>query len=262
VKPYEGSTITDQEEREFAEMDFVVGKGKEKPRTEHLEGKYTLIVTDDPKGRTALEKSKNYESALKSAGFDIAIACSNRACGEFFMQGINNTHESGTRYLAARLKRAEGEVWVAVKCSDDGSRIVVLEAKPMETDKVKIDAAALKKGIESEGHIAVYGIVFDTNKAELKPQASPILEEIARLLQENPALKLHVVGHTDNVGELGANMDLSRRRADAVVKALVSSHSIAAGRLRADGVGPLCAVASNRNDAGRAKNRRVDLVEQ
>jgi outer membrane protein OmpA-like peptidoglycan-associated protein len=72
-----------------------------------------------------------------------------------------------------------------------------------------------------------------------------------------------VVGHTDNAGTLEANLALSRGRAAAVVKELTSSrHGIAASRLSAQGVGPLVPVASNRSEAGRAKNRRVDLVEQ
>jgi outer membrane protein OmpA-like peptidoglycan-associated protein len=81
------------------------------------------------------------------------------------------------------------------------------------------------------------------------------------LLKQDPKLKLHVVGHTDSVGELKFNMDLSRRRADAVVKELTTKHGVASARLRSDGVGPLSPVASNKTDEGRAKNRRVELVE-
>lgn len=77
-----------------------------------------------------------------------------------------------------------------------------------------------------------------------------------------PLLKLHVVGHTDNVGDLDYNLKLSKARAEAVVNELVSKHKIAADRLKAHGVGPLSPVSSNDSEEGRALNRRVELVKQ
>jgi OmpA-OmpF porin, OOP family len=88
------------------------------------------------------------------------------------------------------------------------------------------------------------------------------LDEIAKLLGLNLQLKLHVVGHTDNVGEFSYNMTLSQARAEAVVKALQTDYKISADRLKPSGVGPLCPVAANTTDEGRAKNRRVELVAQ
>lgn len=88
------------------------------------------------------------------------------------------------------------------------------------------------------------------------------MKEIAKLLKQDPKLKLHVVGHTDNVSDLKFNMDLPQKRADAVIKELTTRHGISAARLRGDGVGPLSSVASNKTEDGRAKNRRVELVEQ
>jgi len=127
---------------------------------------------------------------------------------------------------------------------------------------VKISADALTKGIGSVGHVAVYDILFDTGQANVKPESAAALAEIAKMLAANSALTVHVVGHTDNVGPLAQNLDLSKRRAQAVVTALTTTHKVAAARLRADGVGPLAPVASNDTDAGRAKNRRVELVKQ
>lgn len=75
-------------------------------------------------------------------------------------------------------------------------------------------------------------------------------------------MNLYVVGHTDNVGTLSSNMDLSKRRADAVVNVLVSKYGIDAKRLYAAGVGPLSPVVANKIEKGRAKNRRVELVKQ
>ena len=96
----------------------------------------------------------------------------------------------------------------------------------------------------------------------LKPESDAAVAEIAKMLQADPALKVYVVGHTDNVASLDLNMKLSQARADSVVQALVAKHGIAAARLTGRGVGPLCPVASNDAEDGRAKNRRVELVKQ
>ena len=81
-------------------------------------------------------------------------------------------------------------------------------------------------------------------------------------MKSETALKVFVVGHTDNVGGLEGNMKLSQDRADAVVQALVHDHGIAASRLKSFGAGPYAPVASNDTEDGRAKNRRVELVKQ
>jgi OmpA-OmpF porin, OOP family len=265
ITPYQGSTLNDQGGNAFDQVTFLAGrKADGSGLTQTVEGKSTYLEYKNPSGRTAFEVSKNYENALKAAGFTIVHACAGNECPQVCqIKGINCAHEGGTRYVLARLVRpAEGNVWTAVKSSDYGTMISIIEEKPMETGMVSVNASALKKGIESDGHIAVYGIVFDTNKADLKPQADPIIAEIAKLLKDNPSLRLHVVGHTDNVGDFTSNMDLSRRRAAFVVQALLSRHGIAANRLHAEGVGSLVPLTTNRNEAGRAKNRRVDLVEQ
>lgn len=108
--------------------------------------------------------------------------------------------------------------------------------------------------------MTLYGILFDFNKSDIKPQSKPALDEIARYLAADPARRLHVVGHTDGVGGFDFNIKLSQARADAVVAELVRSYGIAAGRLKGNGVGMLAPIASNATDEGRAQNRRVELV--
>jgi outer membrane protein OmpA-like peptidoglycan-associated protein len=120
----------------------------------------------------------------------------------------------------------------------------------------------MKLGIKTEGHIAIYGINFDTNKSEIKPESDAAIAEIAKLLKQDATLKLHVVGHTDNVGGLDANMKLSQARAEAVKATLLSKHGIAASRLSTFGAGPYCPVSTNLTEEGRTKNRRVELVQQ
>jgi outer membrane protein OmpA-like peptidoglycan-associated protein len=120
----------------------------------------------------------------------------------------------------------------------------------------------MAREIADKGRVALYGIHFDTDRADVKPESKPALEQIARLLGRDARIRLYVVGHTDGAGGFDHNLDLSRRRAQAVVQALAQQYAVDAARLRPLGVGPAAPVASNRNDGGRAKNRRVELVEQ
>ena len=138
----------------------------------------------------------------------------------------------------------------------------IVEAGQLKQNMVTVSASEMSKAIASTGRIALYGILFDTGKAEIKPESKTALEEIAKLLKTEVGLKLRVVGHTDNQGGLDSNIALSKRRAEAVNAALASQHGIAAARLSAFGVADLAPVASNADEAGRAKNRRVELVPQ
>lgn len=276
---YPGSIIREYWVKEFDEFALPLGKGLFKEgkdyleKSERLEGKVTYIMYLPPKERSGLEIFRNYEMALKKAGFQTLFTCSNKqgTCGTQTPPEIKQTlRDFGTgwdgRYVAAKLVRPDGDVYVALNVVDSGgymkAYLYVVEMKPMEAGLVTVDAAAMAGDIARTGHVAIYGILFDFNKADVKPESETALKEIAKLLQQDPKLKLHVVGHTDNVGDLKFNMDLSRKRADAVVKELITKHGVASARLRADGVGPLAPVASNDTDEGRAKNRRVELVEQ
>jgi len=187
------------------------------------------------------------------------------------------------RFLAARWTRPAGVVHVAVYLlALDRQSIVmhrlpevetlapgqvlaqvdIVEAEPMETRMVTVSASEMARAIESSGSVSLYGIYFDTDSATVKSESKPTLVEIAALLRSQPKLELLVVGHTDNVGNLDHNLDLSRRRAEAVVRALASGHGIAAARLTPLGVAFASPKAPNRTEEGRAENRRVELVER
>jgi outer membrane protein OmpA-like peptidoglycan-associated protein len=120
----------------------------------------------------------------------------------------------------------------------------------------------MAEGLSSTGHVAIYGIYFDFNKSDLKPESESALKEIAKLLIGNPNLKVFIVGHTDNVGGIDYNMNLSQARAGAVVQALTKKYKVKPQQMKAYGVGQLAPVAPNKTEEGRAKNRRVELVEQ
>lgn len=190
------------------------------------------------------------------------------------------------RFLAARLTRPGGDLHVIVYAGSVSpsmapfvwaettksqptvtpGRVVfqldVIEAKAMDSRMVTVSAADLAAGIARTGSVAVYGIYFDISSAEMKPESNPTLEQIGKLLGTDRKLKLLVVGHTDSVGSFEGNMDLSQRRAAAVVKALTSRHGVDPSRLTPVGVSYACPVESNRAEEGRAKNRRVQLVER
>jgi outer membrane protein OmpA-like peptidoglycan-associated protein len=119
----------------------------------------------------------------------------------------------------------------------------------------------MKQAIHDSGKVALYGLYFDTDKDTVKAESQPTLAEIAKLLKSEPSLRLHVVGHTDNQGKLDYNLDLSHRRAVSVVGELTRMFGVTANRLDAFGCGVYSPVASNESEEGRAKNRRVELVQ-
>ena len=138
--------------------------------------------------------------------------------------------------------------------------VVYVKPKAMEAKMETLDASVMSKAMSETGRIAIYGILFDTASATIKPESKTSLDEIGKLLKGEAKLTLHIVGHTDGQGALAANFDLSKRRAEAVKAALVKDYGIAATRLSANGVASLAPVAPNTSDEGRAKNRRVELV--
>lgn len=151
---------------------------------------------------------------------------------------------------------------VEIKPAVVESKPAKIEIKPAVVASKPVDSATLKSNLASTGQVNVYGIHFDFDKADIKPESKAQLDEIAKLLTATHTLKLRVTGHTDNKGSADHNQALSKRRADAIVAALVANYGIAANRLTSAGLGASMPVASNDNDQGRALNRRVELIEQ
>ena len=179
------------------------------------------------------------------------------------------------RYVAAELPQSGAHASILTyrlvstgkhdSCRTVNDRTIAIvdlvETKAREQKMVTVQSSEMEKAIASSGRIALYGIQFDFNKADVKPESDPTLEQIARLLKQSSGMKLLVVGHTDNVGTFPFNVDLSQRRAASVVAALGTRYGIAKERLTAVGVSFASPVAANKTDEGRAKNRRVELVE-
>lgn len=257
-----------------------------------LEGKITRIWYEARGEASATELLRNYQNELTGQGFQILYDSTREQGGEIVPNSLAHfskmdiktnrstyiffaANEKSLRVSTAKLERSEGDVYVSLTAVDwaeddaiykanKGAYIAVdiIEAQPMKQDMVVVSASEMAQALTSSGRIALYGIFFDTNKADIKLESKPALEEIAKLLKAEPELKLHVVGHTDNVGGYAANLALSKQRADAVVAALVKDYGISADRLTPNGVAYLAPVAVNTTEEGRAKNRRVELVPQ
>lgn len=262
-----------------------------------VEGRLTRVFYVAPPGKTPLEVFRNYEQALTAAGFKRRFACESDCSDLYFamhktldyaagatwstgslvsVSGGRYSIDSGVlapdqgRMLYGVLPRGGQDVHVllytsvAENTTTDAAAtfIQVVEPKAMPTGQVVVDARALQQDLKAAGKVALYGLYFDTGRAEIKPESKPQLDEMAKLLQSQPALKAYVVGHTDNQGSLESNLQLSQQRAAAVVSALASSYKVDAKRLNARGVANLAPVASNEAEEGRSRNRRVELVLQ
>lgn len=182
------------------------------------------------------------------------------------------------RYSLFKKTAAEGDTYVAVYggvhrggsfgdysaalADRPGVLLEIVEPKAMDKRMVMVSAEEIGGNLATQGKAIFYGIQFDFDKADIKPESESQLAEMAKFMKANAQLRAFIIGHTDNKGALDYNVSLSNRRADAVVKALAARHGVDAKRMTARGLGPLSPVATNRTEDGQAKNRRVELVEQ
>jgi OmpA-OmpF porin, OOP family len=195
--------------------------------------------------------TRNYANAIKDLGGTVFIdgSCDGDACKE----------KSAFRLMTGKITKDSKEVWVEVVPHNDGSdyTLTVVEKGAMKQD---VTAADMLKALTTEGHVSLY-INFDTGKALMKPESSPIIGQIAAMMKNSPDLELSVEGHTDNIGDPQENQTLSEERAKAVVSAIVQK-GVDASRLTAVGFGQNKPVTDNTSEEGRAKNRRVELVNK
>lgn len=162
-------------------------------------------------------------------------------------------------YDAYLIPTAAGRNWIVVMVSDGATRILSIEEEQAASSVKLVSAEAMKSELDAKGRVALY-INFDTDKASIRPDGKPAVDEIATLLKNNPSLKLSIEGHTDATGEAKRNKELSTQRAQAVAAALKNG-GIDQARLSATGHGADQPLAPNTDEAGRAKNRRVELVK-
>ena len=289
VGRYDGSRLSDYEQKDFDSKSLLsktmTGATRYKldpSNTVTREGRVTQLAYQTPTGRSSLEVFRNQVARLTASGFRTVFTCEVAACVDdaskaYYMStswSDNGEPRTGAdrniRYALLERNQGGALVTVAVRTAEHGapsigprSVVVVVEAKSMDTDKIVfVDAAAMQAAMASNGRIALYGILFDTDKADIKPESKATIEEIAKFLRANPAMALVVAGHTDAQGAFDYNVALATRRATAVVAALVQQHGIAASRLTPFGAGMAAPLASNADESGRSKNRRVELVKR
>jgi outer membrane protein OmpA-like peptidoglycan-associated protein len=133
--------------------------------------------------------------------------------------------------------------------------------KPMITNVRFAEGCRPAKDMLAEGKLVTHGIHFASGSDVVLPESAPVLRQVSAYMEANPAVKLRITGHTDNVGSAASNLDLSKRRAASVADVLSEQFGIAADRFSADGKGDTRAVASNAKPEGRAMNRRVEFVK-
>jgi len=299
LKRFEGSSIIGYEVRNFDAVEFQTSTFKEYDIAADrriyaqpplaLEGKLTRLWYEAPGQTRALELYRNYVNELASEGFKPLYDSTSDPTTNKWSNFLASFHHRDTiknnrsehvitaankgsirtgtfqkDYTTVRLVAIDWPKDDKVFKAKEGAYIAVdiLETKAMQQSMVTVSASEISQSIIANGKIAIYGILFDSGKADIKPESKPSLEQIAEYLKAEPSVKLHVVGHTDSVGGFDNNLALSKRRAEAVATALNKDYAIAASRLISNGAASIAPVASNSNDEGRAKNRRVELVLQ
>jgi outer membrane protein OmpA-like peptidoglycan-associated protein len=268
--PLQGFAYSDQEQ---------VNKNK---KTYYLsvDGKGSFIEYRLPNGLSQYQVLQNYLQALKANNIEIIFQCvgnHEQQCGDGLVKwaGVenimpalangDNCNDSGAAIITAKTTIAPNHNAYLYFCIVDSPWLTVsqtiIEEKPLKTGLITMSANELEQAIASKGKVAIYGILFNSDSDTIQQQSTPVIKQVAELLTQKPQLKLYVVGHTDGQGSEQYNNDLSTRRAQAVINALVKNFGIAKNRLQARGVGELVPVATNRAKEGRQLNRRVELVE-
>jgi OOP family OmpA-OmpF porin len=293
VKRFPGSTIVRYDKQSAAaytlptgpvvKWDYVRGQPDFAGRKLDLEGELTRITYVVRPGPNSAEVFGSLRNDLMAKGFKPLYEAKGAEFGKAQGNLYQNMREQllefspkGAHFLSAKYDGVSGTVHVAlyvtayeigatsirVRPGQTVLQLDLIETKQASDKLVVVSASDISKALEVSGRVALYGILFDSNRSDIKPESRPALEEIAKYLRTSPNTRVDVVGHTDNVGSYDSNLDLSRARAAAVAAALVKEYDINPQRLRASGVGFLAPIASNSGEEGRAKNRRVELLPQ
>ena len=207
------------------------------PVEKGIEGEYFYYDIGTREGLSNIQLFRNFQTALEKAGYKLIYTNSPDEL----------TAQNGPQYIHMEFK-------------ETFYYLTTVKQQEMKQEASATTAAELGSAIDQAGHIAVYGIHFETGKAAILPDSEAVLAEIKTLLDQRPDLKLQVEGHTDNVGARPANQKLSGQRASAVV-AWLTSHGIDGSRLTARGFADSKPVGDNSTETGRAQNRRVELVK-
>ena len=274
VARFPGARISNYDYKEYEEFQLILAKPQSMPgggytaaKLMPLEGKVTYIHYEMPKSVSPLQVFRNYQSSLRRSGFAELFTCE-RPCttenlsafsGLMKARKLYLNYSTDNQYLAAQRNNTYVSLWV----NDGGAWLFVVEKEKLNDGLMAVTGESpIAKALGADGKVDLYGFQFDTGKAVLRDGSKPTVQELGKVLQDNPSLSLEVVGHTDDVGGADANQRLSEARAAAVADALSRQHGIAAQRLKTRGVGQAVPLAANTTEAGRAQNRRVEIIAQ
>ena len=239
-----GYQITLYDAQDFAKFELSV----DPPKT--VEGKYWRI-----------------EYALKEGGKKVGPLQIGRSHTDLFVKRggkrPNEDLSAGGGVTVANWKAGGKTIWVQVDVNNSGESftLTVVEEAAME-QLVEFSAMELAAALADKGSVALHNVLFETGKATLLASSTEALAPVGELLKSDPSLTLEIQGHTDNVGMAAANLKLSQERALAVKAHLVQTFGISAARLTTAGFGDTKPLGDNTSDAGRAQNRRVELVKK
>ena len=282
---YEGSSVQFEDQIGYEELPVVLDDST----VMVAEGIIRRQFCRAPEGRSPLEIMRNYETAIQQMNGDILFR--SREPGSVQIDGIElqtllATHRperglatnvmSYTRFylnwtdvMTARISMGGKDAYVTIVAGRGEStarqqdttfyELITIEIEPMELGMVTMDT--LEQGLAAQGRVAIYNIYFDTGESTLKPESFDALDTIAEFLSQNSTKQFLVVGHTDNVGSYEMNLELSDARAMAVVDMLINEYEIEAEQVTPVGIGPAAPLSSNSTEEGRARNRRVEIVE-
>lgn len=290
-----GSIIAGYGYASFDEVAYLEGTDEDLVQN-YAAGEVTKLLYLLPPDQSSTAAFLNYQEAFEELGeFEPYYSCRRGRCdpafGKNFVWRQENRFETNIRnlntyffnykhlyqnqvYLAGQLKAESGTYLVSVFAAEttrdrpefvEGQTLVVLQVvktEEFESDLEVVAADEIGAEINASGHVALNGLFFETDKDVLESASKPALDEIANFLTLSPEVNVYVVGHTDNVGDVAYNQDLSQRRAASIVSNLVDEYGIDAGRITALGAGLAAPVATNKTEDGRALNRRVELVER
>lgn len=259
------------EEQSFDQVDVVAGKAL-RPVEGHFQQRWF-----PPRAvkMSLVEAYRNYDNAFRALGAvrvdevnpaDPAFAARNGGKEAMLKRlrlpnlpdALPGNVPAYAQYL---LRTPDRTIWLSFSVFDDGNNVSIttLEEKPMQQSVAFVTADEMASALGKDGHVALH-LNFDTDSDIIRPDSEPAVQEIAKLLRNDPRLKLKVEGHTDNSGEAAHNRTLSRQRADSVVRSLTAL-GIDGTRLQAAGMGADKPLADNTSEEGRARNRRVELIK-
>ncbi len=293
ISRYPNSKILSYYERDYNELKFAHKPAKvEQAPTDFIDvkGKHYSIVYELPIGKTTVEAMKNYKDAITNEGGQIIFECSSGQCdgtdawysAKFFNSIYTSNERSGggvshyehfdafhqtQKYLVSKIETSDKvyfiEIGMTPKYDEHAVKVCleIIEQESVELGLIRVNADIIKEKMDKNGRIELYGIYFDTGKADIKESSAAELDEVLKYLIANPEVHIYIVGHTDDTGSLKTNLTLSKERASAVLQYL-QSKGIASSRLMAHGVASFSPVSTNETEEGQQLNRRVELVKR